>query len=176
MQRKAIVLLSGGGYSSLCLYLARSQGYLPYALSLDIPKRHFQLDSAQQFARDAGVAEHQVIAMNENSLSDSKALTYYSSLLSFAVNWAQELSAQDIFIGLHPSAEHTLEYMVEWLQSYQELINLSATTAIRIQTPLLFMSDKKREQTEEQFNLKLPEPVSKLKSKKKKFIQRIFSE
>ncbi|ODN42249.1 7-cyano-7-deazaguanine synthase [Piscirickettsia litoralis] len=172
MQRKAVVLLSGGVHSSLCLHLARSQGYMPYALSLDIPKRSFQLESAQQVAQEVVVAEHQVVAMNENSLSESKELTYYSSLLSFAVNWAQTLSAQDIFIGIHPGEAHSLEFMMEWLQSYQELVNLTATTGIRIQTPLLFMSDKKRAQTAKQFDLTLPMSIQ---PKKKKFMERIFS-
>jgi 7-cyano-7-deazaguanine synthase len=51
-ERKAVCLLSGGLDSSVCLALARRDGYLCHALSFDYGQRHrVELDAATRVAR-----------------------------------------------------------------------------------------------------------------------------
>src|SRR5688572_28303855 len=60
--RRAVVLLSGGLDSTTVLAIARSEGFLPHALSFGYGQRHVrELDSAQAVAAALGVAEHVVV-------------------------------------------------------------------------------------------------------------------
>ena len=40
MQKKAVILYSGGLDSTTCLAIARDEGYAPYALSFSYGQRH----------------------------------------------------------------------------------------------------------------------------------------
>jgi 7-cyano-7-deazaguanine synthase len=121
MSPKAIVLLSGGLDSTTCLAIAKSQGYVCYALSVNYGQRHLtELESARYIASHLGVEEHKVVDVNlrnfgGSSLTDenlqvkdykaSKAIpnTYVPArntvMLSLALAYAEVVGAYDIFIG-----------------------------------------------------------------------------
>ena len=55
--KNAVVLLSGGLDSTTVLAIAKSEGFVPYALSFAYGQRHVaELDAARRIAEDAGVA------------------------------------------------------------------------------------------------------------------------
>lgn len=75
MQKKAIVLLSGGLDSITVLALAKQQGYACYALSFDYGQRHnAELIAAAQIALDYRVEDHKIIKLGLGSIGGS-ALT-----------------------------------------------------------------------------------------------------
>ncbi|MBQ6353310.1 MAG: 7-cyano-7-deazaguanine synthase, partial [Lentisphaeria bacterium] len=65
MDKKAIVLLSGGLDSATCLALAKSRGFSVYALSFDYGQRHrCELAAAHRVAEALGAVEHRVFNMD----------------------------------------------------------------------------------------------------------------
>lgn len=75
IERKAVVLLSGGIDSSTTLAWARSEGFALFALSIHYAQRHRrELLSARMVARALGVKRHLVISLNLRKIGGS-ALT-----------------------------------------------------------------------------------------------------
>lgn len=117
MNKKAVVLLSGGVDSATCLYLAKKRGFTVYGLIFDYGQRHFrEIDSAKRIAQKARCA-YQVCKIHfpwkGSSLIDRKLKipeaaqgipsTYVAArniiFLSFALSYAEALKAQAIYIG-----------------------------------------------------------------------------
>ena len=62
MQKKAVVLYSGGLDSTTCLAMAVERGFTPYAISFSYGQRHsFELEVAKANARRFGAAEHLMV-------------------------------------------------------------------------------------------------------------------
>lgn len=125
MDRRAVVLLSGGLDSATTLAVARSEGFATYALSFRYGQRHaIELAAAARVAASLGAQEHVVIPLDA-VLFGSSALTSDTPVpkdetleeigvgipvtyvparntvfLSIALAWAESLGAQDIFIGV----------------------------------------------------------------------------
>ncbi|HEY0768522.1 MAG TPA: 7-cyano-7-deazaguanine synthase QueC [Steroidobacteraceae bacterium] len=118
----AVVLLSGGLDSATVLAIAREQGFICYALSVDYGQRHIaELDAARRVARAGGACEHRVMrvdlaAMGGSALTDlglavpetpttGIPITYVPArntiMLSLALAWAEVLAARDVFIGVN---------------------------------------------------------------------------
>ena len=75
MQKKAVILFSGGLDSTTCLALAKEQGFDCYALSFNFGQKHsVELESAKEIAKKMGVIAHQVLPLALNELGGS-ALT-----------------------------------------------------------------------------------------------------
>lgn len=75
MNKKAVVLLSGGVDSSTTLAVAKAEGYEVYALSFDYEQRHkIELQSAKKVAERLGVKRHLIITCNLREIGGS-ALT-----------------------------------------------------------------------------------------------------
>ena len=73
--RSAVVLLSGGLDSTTVLAIARSEGFVPYALSFHYGQRHVaELEAARRIAASAGVAGH-VVAEIDLRVFGGSALT-----------------------------------------------------------------------------------------------------
>jgi 7-cyano-7-deazaguanine synthase len=124
---KAVILLSGGLDSSTVLYQAKADGCECYAISFNYQQRHRQeLDAAKAIASCAGVVDHQLVAFDlrlwgGSALTDDKIdlpqqrlesemarnipVTYVPArntiFLSFALAYAETLSAERIYIGVN---------------------------------------------------------------------------
>ncbi len=152
MNKKAVLLLSGGLDSTTTLAIAKAQGFAVYALSFSYGQKHkHELDAAARIAAAMGVAEHRVItidlggfggsALTEDGLvvpKDRDAVALASGIpityvparntifLSFALAWAEVLKAYDIFIGVN-----ALDYSgypdcrPEFIKSFEQTANLA---------------------------------------------------
>ncbi|MFA6103524.1 MAG: 7-cyano-7-deazaguanine synthase QueC [Victivallaceae bacterium] len=122
MNKKAVILLSGGLDSATCLAIAKSDGFECYALSFDYGQRHeCELQAAKTVAAAIGVSDHIVIKIDLRKWGGSALtsdiavpdagsaagipVTYVPArniiFLSFATGWAEVLGAKDIFIGVN---------------------------------------------------------------------------
>lgn len=162
--KKAVILYSGGLDSTTCMAVARSEGYLPYAISFAYGQRHsVELEFAKKYARIVGAAEHLVvefdyrkvggsaltgdIAVPKEGVSHEIPVTYVPArntiFLSFALGWAEVIGAQDIFIGVN-----ALDYSgypdcrPEYIESFEAMANLATRAGvegrrINIHAPLI---------------------------------------
>jgi len=168
MQKKAVVLYSGGLDSTTCLAMAAGAGFTPYAISFSYGQRHsYELEVAKANAQQMGAAEHLVvdfdlrlmggsaltadIAVPKHGLGSAIPVTYVPArntiFLSFALGWAEVLGAFDIFIGVN-----ALDYSgypdcrPEYIAAFETMANLATkagvegTGGFRIQAPLISMS------------------------------------
>ena len=126
LNRRAVVLLSGGLDSATALAEAAAQGFEPYALTIRYGQRHgVEVDAARCIARAYDVVRHLVVDVNlrafgGSALTDDIAVpkdtapdevgreipaTYVPArntiLLSLAMAWAETLGAADIVIGVN---------------------------------------------------------------------------
>src|SRR3546814_16956451 len=75
VNRKAVILLSGGLDSATVLALAREQGFEPYALSVSYGQRHIaELAAAPRVADALGAVRHQTLPVHLDAVGGS-ALT-----------------------------------------------------------------------------------------------------
>jgi len=167
MQKKAIVLLSGGLDSITVLALAKQQGYVCYALSFDYGQRHnVELIAAAQIALDYQVEDHKIIKLGLGSIGGSALtdehiavpdslqagipVTYVPArntiFLSFALGWAEVLNLTDIFIGVN-AVDYSgyPDCRPEFIKAFQQLANLATKAGVEganfnIHTPLISLS------------------------------------
>jgi 7-cyano-7-deazaguanine synthase len=170
--RTAVVLLSGGLDSTTVLAIARSEGYDPYALSFRYGQRHgVELDAAARVASTLGVARHVVADIDlrvfggsaltaeievphhetADELGDGIPVTYVPArntvFLSFALAWAETLSASDVFIGVN-----ALDYSgypdcrPEYIAAFEQMANLATKAGVeghqrlKIHAPLISLT------------------------------------
>lgn len=167
MQKKAIILLSGGLDSITVLAHAKQQGYLCYALSFDYGQRHnAELNAAKKIAQHYQVADHKIIklglsAIGGSALTDEHIavpqepqegipVTYVPArntvFLSFALGWAEVLQARDIFIGVN-AVDYSgyPDCRPEFISAFQQLANVATKAGVEgentiIHTPLIALS------------------------------------
>lgn len=167
MQKKAIVLLSGGLDSITVLALAKQQGFQCYALSFDYGQRHnAELVAAAQIAKAYQVETHKIIKLGldsiggsaltdsqiavPNSLQAGIPVTYVPArntiFLSFALGWAEVLYSQDIFIGVN-AVDYSgyPDCRPQFIEAFQQLANLATKAGVEgqtitIHTPLIALS------------------------------------
>jgi 7-cyano-7-deazaguanine synthase len=154
--RPAVVLLSGGLDSTTVLAIARSQGYVPYALSFRYGQRHgIELDAARRVAEAQGVSRHVVAEIDlrvfgGSALTDRIDVPHHASVeelgeeipvtyvparntvfLSFALAWAETLECSDIFIGVN-----ALDYSgypdcrPEYIEAFEKMANLATKAGV----------------------------------------------
>jgi 7-cyano-7-deazaguanine synthase len=167
--RPAVVLLSGGLDSATALAIARSEGFAPHALSFRYGQRHaVELDAARRVAASIGVAQHLVVDIDlalfggsaltadigvphhehVDDIPDGIPVTYVPArntiFLSFALAFAETLSAADIYLGVS-----ALDYSgypdcrPEYIEAYERMANLATKAGVegsrrlKIHTPLI---------------------------------------
>ena len=167
MQKKAIILLSGGLDSITVLALAKQQGYICYALSFDYGQKHnAELIAAAQIAKYYQVIDHKIIKLGLGSIGGSALtdeniavpnkpqagipVTYVPArntiFLSFALGWAEVLNLTDIFIGVN-AVDYSgyPDCRPEFITAFQKLANLATKAGVNgnfftIHTPLISLS------------------------------------
>ncbi len=123
MNKRAVVLLSGGLDSTTALAIAKSHGYDCYAMSFNYGQRSLaELNAAKKVALSMDAKEHIVVnldmsqiggsALTDHSidvptegLEEGIPITYVPArntvFLSIALGWAEVLKADHIFIGVN---------------------------------------------------------------------------
>ena len=164
--RHAVVLVSGGLDSATALALARAQGFICHALSVDYGQRHAaELAAARQVAAAAG-CEHRLMrvdlaAIGGSALTDPAIavpevpgrgipVTYVPArntlLLSLALAWAEVLGARDIFVGVNVlDSSGYPDCRPEFIAAFEALARLATKAGVEgepchIHTPLIAMS------------------------------------
>ncbi len=163
----AVVLLSGGLDSATCLAMARSEGYVCHALSVDYGQRHrSELEAARRLATALGAASHRVIridlsAIGGSALTDTAIavpdnptegipVTYVparnTTLLSLALGLAEALELRNILIGAN-AVDYSgyPDCRPEFIEAFQDLANLATRAGVqgrpfRVHAPLIAMT------------------------------------
>ncbi len=162
MERRAVVLLSGGLDSATVLAIASAEGYETYAMSFRYGQRHaVELEHAENIASTFGVARHIVVDIDlrifggsaltadisvpkgrsMSEISDGSPITYVPArntiFLSYAVAWAEVLLADAIFIGVN-----AIDYSgypdcrPDYIAAYQEMATLATQVGTEGKTAL----------------------------------------
>ena len=75
MNKKAVILLSGGLDSTTCLAIAREQGFDIFALTINYGQRHtLEIESAKSVVKNFDVVKHSVVDIDLRQFGGS-ALT-----------------------------------------------------------------------------------------------------
>ena len=156
MEKKAIVLLSGGIDSATTLAIAKDSGYEVYAISFRYGQRHhFEIEAAKKIAIDMGVKRHLIMDIDLTSFGGSALtddipvpkrekvedirreipITYVPArniiFLSLALGWAEVLECTDIFIGVN-----AIDYSgypdcrVKFIKTFEEAANLGTKSGV----------------------------------------------
>lgn len=169
---KAVVLLSGGLDSTVCMAVAKSQDLEIFPISFDYHQRHrIELYSARKVAAFYGVGRHLIVETNMEAIGGSALtdpginvpegdierenvpITYVPArnliFLSYALSYAEVLQAQYVFIGVN-AVDYSgyPDCRPEFIQRFQALADFSTKSAvvdrrhIEIATPLQTLSKK----------------------------------
>jgi 7-cyano-7-deazaguanine synthase len=166
-QYAAVVLLSGGLDSATALAMAREQGFICHALSVDYGQRHAaELEAARRVARAGGAREHRIMRVDlagigGSALTDPKIavpeelragipVTYVPArntlMLSLALAWAEVLGARDLFIGVNVlDASGYPDCRPEFIEAFAALAQLATKAAVegspcRVHAPLITLT------------------------------------
>lgn len=167
LDKKAVVLVSGGLDSTTVLAMARKQGFDCYTLSFDYGQRaHAELKAAERCSANLGASEHKVVKLDLRTIGGSALtddnidvpeeqtsgipVTYVPArntvFLSIALGWAEVLNAQDIFIGVN-AVDYSgyPDCRPEYIKAFEDMANLATKAGIEgrklsINNPLINMS------------------------------------
>jgi 7-cyano-7-deazaguanine synthase len=155
-QPKAIVLLSGGLDSATCLAIAKSQGFLPLAMSFRYGQRHAaELAAAHRVAAALGAVRHMVTDIDlrafgasaltadiavpkdraEADMASGVPITYVPArntiFLSFALALAEVEGAEAIFIGVN-AVDYSgyPDCRPDYIAAFQRMANLATKAAV----------------------------------------------
>ncbi len=170
--RKCVALISGGLDSFTAAAMMKAEGMELYALSFRYGQRHsVELESARKVAAFLNAREHRVLDTTLGSLGGSALtsaiavpkdrpesgmareipITYVPArntvFLSYALAWAEVLSASDIAIGAN-AVDYSgyPDCRPEFIEAYERMANLALAAAVegkirvRIRAPLLHMT------------------------------------
>lgn len=164
MNKKAIILFSGGLDSTTCLAIAESQGFDCYALSFSYGQKHSsELDAAKNLANKFTVKSHKIIDLDLGSFGGSALtdenievpeddaegipVTYVPArntiFFSVALAWAEVLEADVIFAGVN-AVDYSgyPDCRPEYIKAFQRMADLATKAGIegkgvKIETPLI---------------------------------------
>jgi len=156
INKKAVLLVSGGLDSATVLAMAKAGGYECYALSFDYGQKHSaELNAAKRVAEAFGATEHQTLHLDLNQfggsaltdesievpvaesdeISEGIPVTYVPArntiFLSMALAWAEVLKADDIFIGVN-AVDYSgyPDCRPEFIRAYEKMANLATKAGV----------------------------------------------
>jgi len=156
VERRAVVLLSGGLDSTTSAAIARSQGFTLYALTFDYGQRHrIEIEKAADVAKHLGVTRHIVVPVDLRRFGGSaltsaidvpKArslaeighgipVTYVPArntiFLGLALGLAEVVNSTDIFIGVN-AVDYSgyPDCRPEFLEQFERLANVATKAAV----------------------------------------------
>lgn len=166
---KAVVLLSGGLDSTVCMSVAAEEGYELYPISFVYGQRHSrEVECARKIAEHYQVKRHLIIDTNMDSIGGSALtadievppgeegkpgipVTYVPArnliFLSYALGYAEVLEAGKIYIGVN-AVDYSgyPDCRPEFIKSFQEVADYSTKAAtqdyqlIKVETPLITLT------------------------------------
>ena len=156
IQKRAVVLLSGGLDSATTLAIAKHEGFAVYALTFRYGQRHdIEIEAARRVAAANDVCQHVELEFDlrgfggsaltgdidvpkknhVDEIGDDIPITYVPArntiFLSFALAWAETIQANDVFIGVN-----ALDYSgypdcrPEYVVAYETMANLATKRAV----------------------------------------------
>ena len=164
---KAVVLLSGGMDSAVCLHIAHTQGFALYAISFRYGQRHgLELLAAKAMAKNLAVQQHLVfdlavdifggsaltdtISVPKSGVSAGVPVTYVPArntvFLSLALAWAETLGAHDLFIGVNAvDFSGYPDCRPDFIAAFEKLANVATKEGLenrpyRLHAPLINLS------------------------------------
>lgn len=170
--KKAVVLLSGGLDSTVCMAVAKAEGYQLFPISFNYHQRHSrELNCARQVAEFYKVTNHLVIetnmdaiggsALTDNTvevphgdvLRDDIPVTYVPArnliFLSYALGYAEVTGAERIFIGVnsldysgYPDCRPEFINLFQGVADYSTKAAVQDERSIKVETPLIHLSKK----------------------------------
>ncbi len=172
MVKKAVILLSGGLDSAVCLAIAKNLKYECYSLTVDYgQKSRFELKAAERISAFFNVKKQLKLLVDLRGIGDSALttdaecplpsemftekpkgvpVTYVPArnmiLLSLAVSWAETLGAESVFIGANiRDYSGYPDCRLDFLKSFEEtaMLGTKKSTKILIKAPLIRMSKAK---------------------------------
>ncbi len=156
VEKKAVVLLSGGLDSATAAAIARADGFDLFALSVDYGQRHrFELRAARRVAEALGASRHTVMrvdlaAIGGSALTTAMAVpkdrpaadmereipvTYVPArntvMLSLALGCAEVVGAADIFLGVN-AVDYSgyPDCRPEYIEQFERLANLATKAGV----------------------------------------------
>jgi 7-cyano-7-deazaguanine synthase len=164
----AVILLSGGLDSATVAAIAREQGFRLHALSFDYGQRHRgELDAARRVASSLDIEQHVVMSIDlrafggsaltsnidvpktaDGALAPGIPITYVPArntvFLSFALGFAEVLSAADIFLGVN-AVDYSgyPDCRPEYIEAFEHMANLATKASVegrlrfKIHAPLI---------------------------------------
>ncbi|MFM2153567.1 MAG: hypothetical protein RL199_2002 [Pseudomonadota bacterium] len=156
VDRKAVVLFSGGLDSTTVLAIARAEGFAPHALSFRYGQRHtVELDAAARVAKAMGVP-HRVVSLDLSAIGGSALtdaaiavpkdrdeaamgadipVTYVPArntvFLAVALGYAETLGTGDLFVGVN-----ALDYSgypdcrPEFISAFEQLARVATSDGV----------------------------------------------
>lgn len=169
MNKKAIILFSGGLDSTTCLAIAKAQGFSCYALSFVYGQKHqIEIERAKVIAKQYGVVEHKIFSLpldkiRGSALTDANIAvsdyvgtnkipsTYVPArntiFLSFALAFAEVIGSTDIFMGAnHLDYSGYPDCRPDYLSAFENLARLATKAGIedtrqfKVHAPLLYLN------------------------------------
>jgi 7-cyano-7-deazaguanine synthase len=155
VERKAVVLLSGGLDSATTMGIAKSEGFDIYALTVDYGQRHrCELEAATRVAKALGASRHLMLSYDLRPIGGSALtdkievpkggaakdstipVTYVPArntiLLGLALAWAEVIGAWDIFIGANAvDFSGYPDCRPAFVEAFNRLANLATAAAAR---------------------------------------------
>ncbi|MGC0371874.1 MAG: hypothetical protein DGJ47_000575 [Rickettsiaceae bacterium] len=157
MQKKAVILVSGGLDSSTVLAMLDKKGYEIHALSFNYSQNNVvELKKIKEFLKGYNVVQHKIINFdlslfstsaltskqtkvpkykNSKEVGNAVPVTYVPArntiFLSVALGYAETIGASDIFLGTHASdSANYPDCRPEYIKSFESMANLATKQGV----------------------------------------------
>ena len=138
VNKKALILFSGGLDSTTVLHHAITKGYACIPLTIDYNQRHsYEIESSQKYLKNLKLKGHVTYVPARNTI-----------FLSIASAYAEKMAIDQIFIGVNQiDYSGYPDCRPDFIDSFKTTINLGTKTGVdgkqlKINTPLINMSKK----------------------------------